>query len=372
MERREIQAKGGQLQKAIAAKEPASNIIAILNELKSGVKPTEELLRATLIGKIVNKVKGVPGLDPQVTQLASEIIHRWRTTVNEQKVASGTSTPTNGAKPNGSTSAPSSKPSTPTPKAASPPGVDPAKRTWKVDKVDTDIYTDKSRNSCIGLIYDGLVQNTSYPAVDVLAKAKAIESAVLALPGAEGSSTTQVYKNKIRSLYQNLRNKANPGLRVSVMRGKAPYTPEEFVRLDPGKLKSKEQQLEDERLAKENLANAMVAQEERSVSTSLECGKCHEKKVSYTQAQTRSADVSSHLSLFCMLSITPCSNMLIFVTAGTDDDVLRMSELRQSLEVLLRPHRPDCIPALATRLFLSLPPHTGLMPAVRTYARVHV
>ncbi|ETN37015.1 transcription elongation factor S-II [Cyphellophora europaea CBS 101466] len=298
MDRREIQAKGAQLQKAVAAKEPSSNIIAILNDLKTGIKPTEELLRATLIGKIVNKVKGIQGIDPSVSQLASEIIHRWRTTVNEQKVASGTSTPANGAKVNGNASAPSSKPSTPTPKAASPPsGIDPAKRTWKLDKVDMEVLPDKARNNCIGLLYDGLVQNTTFPAADVLAKATAIENAVFELPGADKSSTSQTYKVKIRSLYQNLRNKSNPGLRISVMRGKAPFTPYELVRLDADKLKSAEQQEEDQRLAKENMANAMVAQEERSVSTSLECGKCHEKKVSYTQAQTRSAD--EPMTTFC-------------------------------------------------------------------------
>ena len=41
----------------------------------------------------------------------------------------------------------------------------------------------------------------------------------------------------------------------------------------------------------------MVAQEEKSVSTSLECGKCHQKKVSYSQAQTRSAD--EPMTTFC-------------------------------------------------------------------------
>ena len=326
MDRREIQAKGAQLQKAIAAKEPSATIVSILNELKTGVKPTEELLRATLIGKIVNKVKGVPGLDPTVTSLASEIIHRWRTTVNEQKVASGTSTPTNGAaKPNGTTgaSAPSSKPSTPTPKAASPPGVDPAKRTWKVDKIDIELYSDKARNNCVGLLYDGLAQNTTFPPSEVLAKAKAVESACLALPGAE-SSSSQVYKNKVRSLYQNLRNKANPELRTNVMKGNPPFSPEQFVRLDAEQLKSAQQKVEDEKLAKKNMEDAYVPQEEKSVSTSLECGKCHKQKVSYTQAQTRSADVSISLRVTVVMRV----KMLICATTGTDDDFLRVLELR--------------------------------------------
>jgi transcription elongation factor S-II len=48
----------------------------------------------------------------------------------------------------------------------------------------------------------------------------------------------------------------------------------------------------------------MVAQEEESISTSLECGKCHEKKVSYRQAQTRSAD--EPMTTFCKVCPTLC------------------------------------------------------------------
>jgi len=55
-------------------------------------------------------------------------------------------------------------------------------------------------------------------------------------------------------------------------------------------LKSKVLQEEEKELRKENMHNAMVPQTERSISSSLTCGKCHQKKVSYSQAQTRSAD----------------------------------------------------------------------------------
>jgi transcription elongation factor S-II len=294
MDRREIQAKGSLLQKAIQNKEPTSDILAILQDLKKGVKPTEELLRATAIGKVVNKAKGFPGLDPKVSQMASEIISKWRHTINEQKTASGTSTPTNG-RPNGS-SAPSSKPSTPAPtasvQASSPPGVDLSKRSWQSDKIVLDDLTpDDKRNKCIGLLYDGLARTTNFPSKNVLAKARDIEKACLYLPEVDGDTKSSKYSGKVRSLYQNLVNKNNPELRKSVMNSK--YTPEQFVGLTPEQMKSDQQQAEDAKLAKDNMANAMVAQEERSVSTSLECGKCHEKKVSYTQAQTRSADVSS-------------------------------------------------------------------------------
>jgi transcription elongation factor S-II len=62
-------------------------------------------------------------------------------------------------------------------------------------------------------------------------------------------------------------------------------------------LKSEERKAEDQKLMKENMDKAMVAQEEKSVSTALTCGKCGQKKVSYTQAQTRSAD--EPMTTFC-------------------------------------------------------------------------
>jgi len=55
-------------------------------------------------------------------------------------------------------------------------------------------------------------------------------------------------------------------------------------------LKSKERREEDRQIQKENMDKAMVAQVEKSISSSLTCGKCGQKKVSYSQAQTRSAD----------------------------------------------------------------------------------
>lgn len=293
MDRREILSKGSSLQKAIAAKEPSENILTILRDLKANVRPSEDLLRATGIGKIVNKVKGVPNLDPQVAQLASEIISRWRHIVNEQKMASGTSTP-NGARSNG-TNSPAPKAATPTPKAASP-GVAPDKRNWKTDKVPRDeLTTDTARNNCIGLIYDGLCLGSEFPMKQILDLAKQVESAALNLPDAKGSSASPVYKDKIRSLYQNLKNKSNPGLRKRILSGE--INPSRFVTMSHEEMKSRQQREEDIKIAKENMNNAMVAQEEKSVSTSLECGKCHQKKVSYSQAQTRSAD--EPMTTFC-------------------------------------------------------------------------
>lgn len=77
--------------------------------------------------------------------------------------------------------------------------------------------------------------------------------------------------------------------------------PSQFVKMTTEELKSPERVAQDAALQKENLHDAMVAQEEKSISSSLQCGKCKEKKVSYTQAQTRSAD--EPMTTFCTCTV---------------------------------------------------------------------
>ena len=99
----------------------------------------------------------------------------------------------------------------------------------------------------------------------------------------------------MRSLFQNLKNKSNPGLRKRVLSGEV--TPQSFVTMSHDELKSAERREEDARLEKENMNQAMVAQQERAISTEFQCGKCKKKMVSYSQAQTRSAD--EPMTTFC-------------------------------------------------------------------------
>jgi transcription elongation factor S-II len=99
----------------------------------------------------------------------------------------------------------------------------------------------------------------------------------------------------MRSLFQNLKNKSNPQLRKDVLSGAIP--PKRFVVLSHDEMKSDSRRAEDEKLEKENMNQAMVAQVEKSVSREFQCGKCKAKMVSYSQAQTRSAD--EPMTTFC-------------------------------------------------------------------------
>jgi transcription elongation factor S-II len=127
---------------------------------------------------------------------------------------------------------------------------------------------------------------------DILSKAREVE---LAAFNAFSPETSDPYRTKMRSLFQNLKNKSNPGLRVSILSSHIPAA--KFVTMTHDELKSAEQKSEEDKMKKENMDKAMVAQEIKSVSDALRCGKCGQKRVSYTQAQTRSAD--EPMTTFC-------------------------------------------------------------------------
>ena len=114
--------------------------------------------------------------------------------------------------------------------------------------------------------------------------------------------TSEAYKSKMRSLYQNLKNKSNPQLRIRVLSGEVSAA--RLVVMTHDELKSAERKKEDEAIMKENMRTAMTAQEEKAISTQLRCNRCGERKVSYTQAQTRSAD--EPMTTFC--ECTVCGN----------------------------------------------------------------
>ncbi|KAK2811995.1 hypothetical protein FQN50_001703 [Emmonsiellopsis sp. PD_5] len=289
MDAKEIEFKSKALTKAATSGETPATLISLLKELQKGVRPTEDLLRSTKIGIIVNKLK--QHKSPDVARLSSEIVSRWRSEVNKQKAAAGSPSASQRSSdspkqtPNGTGSpAASDKMSKST--------VPPDRRSWKADQITLSHTQNKSRDSCIGLIYDGLCLNSTESPRVVLSKAIEVEAAAYK---AFGPETKEQYRTKMRSLFQNLKNKSNPGLRVRVLSNEV--TPDKFVRMTHDELKSDERREEERRIQKENMDKAMVAKAERSISTSLQCGKCGQKKVTYTEAQTRSAD--EPMTLFC-------------------------------------------------------------------------
>ncbi|KAI1638770.1 transcription factor S-II, central domain-containing protein [Biscogniauxia mediterranea] len=290
MDQRELESHIKAVHKAASANEPASNLIAMLEILKKDAAPTEEMLRTTKAGIVVGKLRS--NANREVARVANEVVAKWKKGVEAEKKAKGLQP--GAAKAHGSAS-PAGKSSSPAPKPLAggkkPYEGDPETRRYTTDKVDINRTGSQTRNNCIGLLYNGLGYRSTEPIVHVLQRAQEVESAAYKAYNGE----TKEYKDKIRSLFQNLKVKTNAELGRNVMSGA--ITAERFVVMTSKELMSAEQRKTDAELEQENMKKAQVPMAEKSISDSLECSGCKKKMVSYTQAQTRSAD--EPMTTFC-------------------------------------------------------------------------
>ena len=223
--------------------------------------------------------------------MAGEIVSKWKKNVDAAKEA----------KKKKETTPSQSMAASPAPASSSyskPYEGDLEQRHFKKDKVDLNYTGSKTRDNSIGVLYNGLAFRSTESIEEVVQKAAAIESAAFK----EFKGETAVYRQKLRSLFTSLKRKDNDTLRRRVLTGVIP--PADFVKMSDEDLASDAQRQRDKELEKENIKNAQMPIAEKSVSDSLKCGKCGQKKVSYSQAQTRSAD--EPMTTFC--ECTVCGN----------------------------------------------------------------
>lgn len=249
-------------------------------------------MQTTKAGLVVGKLRG--HADKNIGKAANEVVAKWRKSVEEEKKAKGLQAP--GGRPRDSAS-PASKAASPAPKPVATGGSkktyvgNTETRKFTTDKVDIKRTDSTIRNNCIGVLYNGLAYRSTESEDAVLIKAMAVEAAAFKVYNGE----TQTYKEKVRSLFQNLKIKNNLDLGRNVMSGA--ILPEKFVVMTSKQLQSAEQRKVDAILEEENMKKAQVPMEEKSISDSLECSGCKKKMVSYSQAQTRSAD--EPMTTFC-------------------------------------------------------------------------
>jgi transcription elongation factor S-II len=248
-------------------------------------------LQSTKAGMIVAKQRTNP--DKSIARLASEIVSKWKTMVEaEKKKKVGARPGVASPMKNGD----ASSPAPPEPKGWI--GLDASKRKWDTDGVDIKRTGVPTRDNCVGLLYNGLAFMSTESTTNVILKAMEVERAAFT----KYAGDTPEYRAKLRSLFQNLKNKQNRDLGPRVMKGE--IIAEKFVVMTHEELKSAERKKEDDALQKDNMKRAQVPMAERSISDALKCGKCGQKKVSYSQAQTRSAD--EPMTTFC--ECTVCGN----------------------------------------------------------------
>ncbi|SPO02112.1 related to transcription elongation factor TFIIS [Cephalotrichum gorgonifer] len=303
MDQRELEARVKALTKSIGANEPASNALTLLKSLKDEAAPTEEMLRATKAGVFVGKLRSHQ--NKEIAVAATQLVQKWKKLVEAEKASKARI-----SKMNSPVSASTSIPAPATGAASSSTAAaagsskstgfkgDPEKRRAETDKVDTNRTSSNIRNNCIKLMYNGLAYRSTETPEVVLSRAVAVEDAAFK----SFSGETKEYREKLRSLFQNLKNRTNAELGRKVMSGD--ITADRFVTMSADELKSAEQREKDSFFEKENMKNAQVPTAEKSVTSEFKCSKCGQRKVAYTQAQTRSAD--EPMTTFCECTI--CGN----------------------------------------------------------------
>ncbi|KAI2468730.1 transcription elongation factor [Annulohypoxylon bovei var. microspora] len=291
MDQRELESRVKALHKAAQSNEPASNLLAIMESLRVA-SPTEEMLRTTKAGIVIGKLRGNP--NKEVAKVAGEVVAKWKKGIEAEKRAKGLQ-PAKAQKGSVGSVSPASKAASPAPKPLVGNNKayqgDVEKRSFKSDGVKTNITGSQVRDNCIGLLYNGLAYRSRESEDNVIQRAEEVERAAFKAYKGE----TKEYKDKIRSLFQNLKVKTNAELGRNVMSGS--IAAERFVVMTSKELMSAHQRKADAELELENMKKAQVPMAEKSISDSLECGGCKKKMVSYTQAQTRSAD--EPMTTFC-------------------------------------------------------------------------
>ena len=155
MEAKEIELRGKAIGKAIQENEPSASVIKLLNDLKTGVHATEDVLRSTKIGVIINRLR--THKDPAVSKLATELVSKWRDEVKKQPkkgTPARVASVTNGSASPAPVSSAAASPAPSQNKAKH--NVDPAKRNHKTDKVNYEVTGDDARDMSVRLMYDGL------------------------------------------------------------------------------------------------------------------------------------------------------------------------------------------------------------------------
>ncbi|TYJ59099.1 transcription elongation factor S-II [Cryptococcus floricola] len=289
------------------------DVLAILNTLKSQVVPTEDVLRSSKAGVAVGKLR--QHATPAVSSLAKEIVKKWRDAVEEKKKrkrAEGddgkdvkkekedggakrvkAEAGSSAASPSRSTPASTS---TPDIKQTSPPARQPLStidssrttpRTAKSDGIAASLKADASydggraddvRDKCVILIYDALALDSNAESKILQERSRGIERAA---HKAMNNSTGNDYRAKMRSLYLNLKDKGNPALRNEIVLGDV--TPET-------EMASESVRMLNQKLATDNLFKAKAVGETQAETDAFKCGRCQQRKCTYYQMQTRSAD----------------------------------------------------------------------------------
>lgn len=272
----------------LATSSDSEAILSIFSKLKTGLQPTEDVIRQSKIGVAVGKMRSHS--DKKVADQAKSLVKDWKAIVDKQRAQSSATS----SKAPSSTNSPAptaSKTEATNGNGSASPSSTPATAASSASntKIDFEILNDKVRNACLKLLYQSLEigkEQHGWNDSQVFDAAVAVEAAILANQGK--GSVTGDYRNKVRSLSLNIKDKNNPDLRVRVVERTIPA--EQLVTMTNEELASDKRKREIEEMQMQNLFKAKGAAAQEAETDAFQCGRCKQRKTRYYQMQTRSAD----------------------------------------------------------------------------------
>lgn len=299
MNSNDIRTAVASLDKARSAHD-TSTLKDILTQFDSEIVATENLLRETKVGVHVNKLRTYD--DDQVASLVKKIIKKWKDQVSADKKkkkplpSTTTTTTTTNTTNTTNTTVKEENNSVKESKLDSISTVsNPIKkgpRTPVSDGIKIEVYPDSTRNRSISALYTAIGIETLLPSDLILKVCTEIESLIFSQ---NKDQINDSYRNKLRSLILNIKNKNNQQLRSNILDGT--IKPTKLINMTSKELAPETLKKELETLHQKNLFDAQGAVEKRAVTDRFVCGKCKQRQVSYYQMQTRSAD--EPLTTFC-------------------------------------------------------------------------
>ncbi|EJT51614.1 positive transcription elongation factor [Trichosporon asahii var. asahii CBS 2479] len=238
---------------------------------------------------------------PGVSSLAKEIVKQWKEAVEESKRKRKREAEADGSAPKddavkrvkATSAAPSSGAASPA--ASTPAGSAGDPRSPKSPAPLTTI--DSTRTTPRNSKTDDMVSrlrsdSTDAASEDLTSDKKTIAERAIGIEREAFKllkfNSGNEYRAKMRSLFLNIKDKGNPGLRNEIVLGQV--TPDKVVRMSKEEMASESVRLLNEKLAEKNLFKAKAVGVTQAETDAFKCSRCQQRKCTYYQMQTRSAD----------------------------------------------------------------------------------
>ncbi|XP_020893810.1 transcription elongation factor A protein 1 [Exaiptasia diaphana] len=283
---------GKQLEKIVGQDKGAMDPVAardLLKKLKD-LPITLECLQKTRIGMSVNTLRKKSD-NGDVQTMAKSLIKSWKKLLPE-KSSEKDSKQDNNKPPSNEKSSRSTSPALSTKSDSS--------ETSSLEKKITSfppatVTKDSVRDKCREMIQNSLNVTEGFEAIMSAEEAASrCENCIFE----EFKDTNVKYKQRIRSRVNNLRDPKNPMLKVRLLGGE--ITPERFATMSSEEMACDELKKLRQEFTKEGIKEAQMAKNAGTETSLFKCGKCGQRKTTYNQLQTRSADEPMTTFVYCM------------------------------------------------------------------------